>query len=308
MTQRNEIDFDNDKRYLPYLDYGFVGLRDAMGDDYSIVEAARTSYGKGTKGVSNDRTLIRYLMRNHHTSVFEMVEFKFHLKMPIFVARQHIRHRTASVNEYSARYSIMSDEFYIPELDRLQSQSKTNNQGSDEALVGLELEMVDNTIKRISKECYQDYLTLINDENGAKYNIIERKGLSRELARMVLPVNIYTEMYWKINLKNLLHYINLRADGHAQYEINLLANAMAKFVKQRCPIAWEAFEDYILNGVNLSSMESKLVELIVHESNQFGITFKDAFAKLNSKHDGKICENYRLSQRESKEFKTRWNL
>lgn len=304
MTPQSEIKDNAD--YIPVLDHGFVGLVDAMGDDQSIVKAARVSYGSGTKTSREDRGLIRYLMRHKHSTPFEMVEFCFHLKMPIFVARQHIRHRMASVNEYSARYSLMSDEFYIPELSRLQSQSITNNQGSDKPLTGLELEMADNTIKRVSKESYQEYLTLINNENGAQYNILERKGLARELARMVLPVNNYTEMYWKIDLKNLFHYINLRADKHAQYEINKLAEAMAEFVKKRCPLAWEAFEDYMLNGSELSRMEQNLLNMIIDESNASDISFQSAFNQLN--HNNNIGDSVGLSPRELREFKTQWKL
>jgi thymidylate synthase (FAD) len=197
MTLWNEVQ-DNDA-YVRVLDLGFVGLVDVMGDDAAIVQAARTSYGKGTKSVSEDRGLIRYLMKHSHTSVFEMVEFKFHIKLPIFVMRQHVRHRTANLNEYSGRYSVMTDEFYIPELSRLQAQSSINKQGSEGQLEGQELEMVHNTIKRISSDAYLDYLSLINEEGGRAYNIEDRQGLSRELARIILPQNNYTECYWKID-------------------------------------------------------------------------------------------------------------
>ena len=234
MTLRSQV--ENDPYYLPLLDHGFVGLKDAMGNDNAIVEAARTSYGDGTKSVNEDRGLIRYLMRHQHSTPFEMVVFKFHLKMPIFVMRQHVRHRMASINEYSGRYSVMTDEFYIPELSRLQSQSSINKQGSGNQLEGLELEMAYDTIKRVSAENYVDYLSLINEDGGRDYDIENREGLARELARMVLPVNNYTELYWKIDLKNLFHYIKLRADHHAQKEIQDLANAIGHFVKQRCPV------------------------------------------------------------------------
>ena len=236
MTLWSEV--SEDTKYTKVLDLGFVGLIDVMGDDSSIVQAARTSYGKGTKSVSEDRGLIRYLMKHHHTSVFEMVEFKFHIKLPIFVMRQHVRHRTANLNEYSGRYSVMTDEFYIPDLGRMQAQSVTNKQGSGTLLQGQELEMAHNTIKRVSADAYADYLSLVNQDGGRAYNIEDRQGLSRELARIILPVNNYTECYWKIDLKNLFHYIKLRADHHAQWEIQEFARALAAFVKARCPVSY----------------------------------------------------------------------
>lgn len=310
MTLKSEI--INDENYIPILDHGFVGLVDVMGNDSSIVQAARTSYGKGTKSISEDRSLIRYLMRHQHTSVFEMVEFKFHLKMPIFIMRQHVRHRTASLNEYSGRYSIMTDEFYIPDTARLQAQSKTNNQGSGEQLQGLELEMAYNTISRVSNESYVDYLSLANEPGGRDYSFENRKGLSRELARIILPVNNYTELYWKINLKNLLNYIKLRSDSHAQEEIQIVSNALASFVKKICPIAWEAFEDYSQNSINLSSMNKALLDDIMKTSVIHNVDIKTAFkllVGLESKDDiSHLCKTYKLSIREYKEFKDMFNF
>jgi thymidylate synthase (FAD) len=303
MTTIADIDFDN-KPYVRYLDHGFVGLKDVMGDDAAIVEAARTSYGKGTKSVSEDRALIRYLLRHQHTSVFEMVEFKFHLKLPIFVMRQHVRHRTASINEYSGRYSVMTDEFYIPELSRLQAQSSLNKQGSGNQLQGLELEMVNNTIQRVSAENYMDYLSLINEQGGRDYNITDRQGLSRELARMVLPVNNYTEIYWKINLKNLLHYLKLRADGHAQQEIQDLANAIAGFVKHKCPLTWEAFEDYWQGAHSLSRPDQRFLADIIQRSNSQQISFASAAEQILTSCD--LMLDYNLSKREQAEFTARW--
>ena len=310
MTARSDIDFDKDSRYLPYLDHGFVGLKDAMGDDAAIVEAARTSYGDGTKSVNEDRGLIRYLLRHMHSTPFEMVVFKFHLKMPIFVMRQHVRHRMASINEYSGRYSVMTDEFYIPELARLQAQSSINKQGSQGQLVGQELEMAHNTIQRISEDNYVDYLSLINEEGGRDYNIEHRQGLARELARMVLPVNNYTELYWKIDLKNLFHYIKLRADHHAQKEIQDLANALGHFVKQRCPVAWEAFEDYWQHATTVSRLEKNLLQDIIEYGNRTTMPFAKSYEYMIQHVGDKkaLYTKYGMSKRELAEFEAQWKL
>ncbi len=308
MTLWNEVQ-DSDA-YVKVLDLGFVGLVDVMGDDSAIVQAARTSYGKGTKSVSEDRGLIRYLMKHSHTSVFEMVEFKFHIKLPIFVMRQHVRHRTANLNEYSGRYSVMTDEFYIPDLHRLQAQSSINKQGSEGQLEGAELEMVYNTIKRVSADAYADYLSLVNEPGGREYDMQDRQGLSRELARIILPVNNYTECYWKIDLKNLLHYIRLRADHHAQWEIREFAKALANFVKQRCPIAFEAFEDYMEHAVSLSRMDQVLLQDIITYSNKWCMSFVDSYARLITQAGGQkaLYSQYGMSKRELIEFETKWQL
>ena len=237
-----------------------------------------------------------------------MVVFKFHLKMPIFVMRQHVRHRMASINEYSGRYSVMTDEFYIPEEARLQTQSSINKQGSGDGLEGQELEMAYNTIKRISAENYIDYLSLINEEGGRQYNIEDRKGLSRELARIVLPLNNYTELYWKIDLKNLFHYLNLRADHHAQKEIQDLANAIGGFVRARCPVAWEAFEDYMRGAVTLSRMEQNLMRMLIDQSNESNYGMHHAWHALNEAHGGKLHDFVGMSKREVKEFSSRWGF
>ncbi len=310
MTTRSEIDFDKDRSYLPLLDHGFVGLVDKMGDDRAIVQAARVSYGDGTKSVNEDRGLIRYLMRHQHSTPFEMVVFKFHLKMPIFVMRQHVRHRMASINEYSGRYSVMTDEFYIPEHDRLQAQSSINKQGSGDQLEGQELEMAYNTIQRISADNYTDYLSLINEEGSRAYNIEDRKGLARELARIVLPVNNYTELYWKIDLKNLFHYLKLRADHHAQKEIQLLANAIGEHVKQHCPVAWEAFEDYWQHAITVSRLEKNLMSDIIECSNHTNMSFSQAYKWLVMQAGEKkaLWNKYGMSKRELGEFETQWKL
>lgn len=229
------------------LDHGFVRLVDHMGGDDAIVQAARVSYGKGTKKVSQDRGLIRYLMRHRHTTPFEMVEFKFHCKMPIFVARQWVRHRTANINEYSLRYSEASDEFYIPRSQDILFQSATNKQGRSIDDVPAELkEKVQKYFRDISKLTYDAY----QDMNEA--------GIARELARGILPVNIYTEWYWKNDLHNIFHFLHLRMDSHAQYEIRVFADAMAEYVRRVAPIAYEAFEDYIVKGLRFSGVEQAI--------------------------------------------------
>lgn len=301
-----------DKNYKKVLDHGFVGLVDYMGNDSAIVQAARTSYGKGTKTPSSDRSLIRYLMRNYHTSVFEMVEFKFHIKMPIFVMRQHVRHRMASINEYSGRYSVMSDEFYIPEASRLSAQSTTNKQGSGGMLDQLEAEIALNTIQRVSSETYVDYLSLIGEQGGRDYGLENRQGLTRELARTVLPINNYTELYWKIDLKNLLNYLNLRADHHAQWEIQQFAGAFAQFVEQICPFAFEAFNDYWNwnNITTLSRMTNNLMQEIITTSNLHNISMQMAFDKIRAGFVDEVeFSNYfNLNKRELVEFCQKWQI
>ena len=229
----------------PVLDHGFVRVIDYMGDDAAICQAARVSYGKGTKSVSNDAGLIRYLMRHWHSTPFEMCEIKLHVKLPVFVARQWIRHRTANVNEYSARYSILDREFYIPAPDHLAAQSTTNNQGRGEALQGEEAERVLRLLQEDSMRAYDHYEEMIGQDG--------QQGLARELARMNLPANVYTQWYWKVDLHNLLHFLRLRADHHAQYEIRVYAEELCKIVADWVPAAYGAFEDYRMGGANLSA-------------------------------------------------------
>ncbi len=226
------------------LDHGFVRVIDYMGDDNAICQAARVSYGKGTKAVSNDAGLIRYLMRHWHSTPFEMCEIKLHVKLPVFVARQWIRHRTANVNEYSARYSILDREFYIPAPDHLNAQSVINNQGRGELLEGEEAARVLQILKDDSNHAYDSYEAMISDEG--------QSGLARELARMNLPMNIYTQWYWKVDLHNLFHFLRLRADSHAQYEIRVYADAICKIVADWVPAAFGAFEDYRMGGAQFS--------------------------------------------------------
>ncbi len=237
---------------LPVLDRGFVRVIDYMGDDGAIVQAARVSYGRGTKKVSDDRGLINYLMRMRHTSPFEMCELKLHVKLPIFVARQWVRHRTANVNEYSARYSVLADEFYVPAPEHVASQAGSNRQGRDRVLDPLQATAVRETVRANAERAYADYLALLNqDEAGAALEP-EREGLARELARIVLPLNTYTEWYWKTDLHNLLHFIALRADPHAQYEIRAYAEALLDVVRRWTPLTCAAFEDYRLHAAELS--------------------------------------------------------
>ncbi|MGB8621601.1 MAG: FAD-dependent thymidylate synthase [Paracoccaceae bacterium] len=229
----------------PVLDHGFVRVIDYMGDDAAICQAARVSYGRGTKSVSNDAGLIRYLMRHWHSTPFEMCEVKFHVKLPVFVARQWIRHRTANVNEYSARYSILDREFYIPAPDDLAAQSTTNNQGRGDMLQGEEAARVLEILKSDSTRAYDHYEEMISQEG--------QQGLARELARMNLPANIYTQWYWKVDLHNLFHFLRLRADAHAQYEIRVYADAICDIVADWVPAAFKAFEDYRMGGATLSA-------------------------------------------------------
>ena len=235
----------------PVLDHGFVRVIDYMGDDSAIVQAARVSYGAGTKHVQNDEGLIRYLMRHWHSTPFEMCEVKLHVKLPVFVARQWIRHRTANVNEISGRYSILDREFYIPAPEHLAAQSVVNNQGRGEVLAGEEAARVLDLLKSDANRAYDHYEGMLSQDG--------QQGLARELARMNLPANIYTQWYWKVDLHNLFHFLRLRADAHAQYEIRVYAEAIAACVKDWVPLAYAAFEDYRMGGVTLSA---KAVECV----------------------------------------------
>ncbi len=262
------------------LDKGFVRLVDLMGSDESIVQAARVSYGKGTKTVSEDRNLIRYLMRHRHTSPFEMVEYKFHIKLPIFVARQWIRHRTANVNEYSGRYSIMPDEFYIPSKEDVRTQSKTNKQGRSEEPIPEE----------IAKEFLED-LQETQELLYQKYNDYLTKGIAREISRINLPLSTYTEWYWKIDLHNLLHFLELRLHPTAQFEIREYAKIIAQIVQATCPMAYEAFQDYRLNAITFSAPEIKILKKMIQyklpsfdEMLEMGLTKREVeefFSKLS---------------------------
>ncbi len=238
---------------IAVLDHGFVRVIDYMGNDDAVVQAARVSYGRGTRKLREDRGLIRYLLRHRHTTPFEMCEIKYHVKLPIFVARQWIRHRTANVNEYSARYSILDREFYVPAPEHLGTQSAANRQGRGEVLEGDEARRVLDLLRADAERVYDDYVEMLNeDEEG---NVVEpsRAGLARELARMNLSLNFYTQWYWKIDLHNLMHFLSLRADDHAQYEIRAYAEAMIETLEKWVPLAHEAFTDYRTGGVELSA-------------------------------------------------------
>ena len=248
---------------IEVLDHGFVRVIDYMGDDSSIVQSARVSYGKGTKKISNDKGLIKYLMRHRHSTPFEMCEIKFHIKLPIFIARQWIRHRTANVNEYSARYSILDKEFYIPSAENLAAQSAINKQGRGDTLSDDEASNVIQILKKDAEQTYSNYETLLNENSGG--NIIDesKSGIARELARMNLTLNTYTQWYWKIDLNNLLHFLALRADDHAQYEIRVYADIMLDIVKRWVPLTYAAFEDYRIGGTELSAKEITLMKKLL---------------------------------------------
>lgn len=248
---------------LPVLDHGFVRVVDYMGDDAAIVQAARVSYGKGTRRVSEDAGLINYLMRHRHTTPFEMCEIKYHVKLPIFVARQWIRHRTANVNEYSARYSILDREFYLPAAENLGVQSASNRQGRGEALGGKDAERVMQLLREDSERAYAHYAEMLNEDEHGQPVDPDRQGLARELARMNLSLNFYTQWYWKTDLHNLLHFLSLRADPHAQYEIRVYAEAMLETVRRWTPIAYEAFLQYRLGGFSLSAAGLEVVRKLL---------------------------------------------
>ncbi len=244
---------------LPVLDHGFVRVVDYMGDDGSIVQAARVSYGRGTRAVRDDRGLINYLMRHRHTTPFEMCEIKYHVKLPIFVARQWIRHRTANVNEYSARYSVLDKEFYVPAPAHLAAQSQTNRQGRGDVLEGAEAERVLTLLTSDAERAHDHYVEMLNADDSGTQLDPQRRGLARELARMNLSLNFYTQWYWKIDLLNLLHFLSLRADSHAQYEIRAYAEVMLDTVKRWVPAGHAAFVEYRANSANLSATAIKVV-------------------------------------------------
>ena len=294
MTLRTEIDFERDKNYVPVLDHGFVGLIDHMGNDSAIVQAARVSYGAGTKQVQDDRNLIRYLMRHEHTTPFEMCSVKFHIKLPIFVMRQLVRHRTASMNEYSARYSVLTDEFYIPELENIQPQSTSNKQGREEGEWDFQKKRdIQHAFQRSFHNAFKEYLLLLGKDDD---------GLARELARSVLPVGGYTECYWTANLKNFLHMARLRMDPHAQWEIRKFADAMYQLAKPLFPEACQAFEDYAVNTVKFSSGEFDLLKSLI---------CTDKWATLTAKYgndEKALGQDAGLGVRELKEFKAKLGL
>jgi len=252
---------------IPVLDHGFIRVIDYMGDDTSIVQSARVSYGKGTKKVSTDSGLIKYLMRHWHTTPFEMCEIKYHVKLPIFIARQWIRHRTANVNEYSARYSILDKEFYLPSPENLAAQSKSNRQGRGEVLEGEQAKEVLDLLKQDAEKTYNDYEIMLNERFDGTTIDENKKGLARELARMNLTLNTYTQWYWKTDLLNLMNFLRLRADSHAQYEIRTYADNMLDTLKKWVPITYEAFMDYRVGGTEVSSKGKLIIQQLIKGEN-----------------------------------------
>ena len=248
---------------MPVLDHGFVRVVDYMGDDTSIVQSARVSYGKGTKKVSTDSGLIKYLMRHRHSTPFEMCEIKYHIKLPIFIARQWIRHRTANVNEYSARYSIMDKEFYVPEKQHLAAQSTNNRQGRGDLINGKQADSILKILKEDAERNYQHYEEMLNEKYDGSIIDDNKQGLARELARMNLTLNSYTQWYWKTDLLNLLNFLALRADSHAQYEIREYANVMLNTVKKWVPTTYDAFIDYRVGGMELSAKGKIVIQKMI---------------------------------------------
>lgn len=289
MTVWNDV--KDDPQAIKLLDHGFVVLHDVMGSDAEIAQAARCSYGAGTKSVSDDRNLIRYLVRHHHTSPIEMVELKFQIKLPIFVMRQHVRHRTASLNEYSGRYSEMTDEMYMPEPWRFQNQSKDNKQASGDSLNGVQVEFC------------KDALINSYDNTFDNYRGCLEEGLSRELSRIQLPVANYTECYWKIDLKNFLHYVYLRNHPHAQYEVRVYAEAMYNLVKKHVPLTCEAFEDYWHAGNTgvFSRMEMDILRRIVNSDAWIDLLYQQRNVEG-------MMGKFGMSKKEISEFASKLNL
>ena len=252
---------------IPILDHGFIRVVDYMGNDSSIVQAARVSYGKGTKKVSTDSGLIKYLMRHWHSTPFEMCEIKYHVKLPIFIARQWIRHRTANVNEYSARYSILDKEFYLPSEENLAAQSKSNRQGRGDVIEGEQAKKVLNLLKTDAERTYNNYEEMLNERYDGSVIEENKIGLARELARMNLTLNTYTQWYWKTDLLNLMNFLRLRADHHAQYEIRAYADAMLDTLQRWVPITYEAFMDYRVGGTEVSSKGKLIIQKLIKKEN-----------------------------------------
>ena len=248
---------------IPVLDHGFIRVVDYMGNDTSIVQAARVSYGKGTKKVNTDAGLIKYLMRHWHSTPFEMCEIKYHVKLPIFIARQWIRHRTANVNEYSARYSILDKEFYLPQQEHLAAQSQINRQGRGDTLKGEQAKQVLDLLKNDAEQTYKNYEKMLNERYDGRIVDENKVGLARELARMNLTLNTYTQWYWKTDLLNLMNFLRLRADDHAQYEIRAYADAMLDTLKKWVPTTYEAFMDYRVGGTEVSAKGKSVIQKLI---------------------------------------------
>jgi thymidylate synthase (FAD) len=308
MTLQSEV--AGDGRYVSVLDHGFVGLVDHMGDDAAIVSAARVSYGNGTKSVREDRSLIRYLVRHKHTSPLEMCEVKLHLKLPIFVMRQLVRHRTSSLNEYSGRYSVLTDEMYVPELENILPQSKTNKQGRAGELSAEDAVKARDLIQQSTSDSYNTYLQLLGEAPADFSEDFPEEGVARELARITMPVAGYTELYWKQNLHNLFHMLRLRDDSHAQWEIQKFAQAIYQLVKPLYPAACEAYEDYIRDARTLSGMDVELLQALIIRSNEYDLSMSEAFDHIKAQFEteAEFIEHFRMSKRELTEFKATFKL
>jgi thymidylate synthase (FAD) len=300
--QRPNVPYFDDilGRQIPILDHGFVRLIDYMGDEAAIVQAARVSYGTGTKAVSEDRGLIRYLLRQRHSTPFEMIEIKLHVKLPIFVARQWIRHRTANVNEYSARYSILDREFYLPEPSVLAAQATNNKQGRGEVVPPEYAERVRQLLIDSCTRTYDEYSDLINDDGTGSPEDPEVPQLARELARMNLNLNYYTQWYWKIDLHNLLHFLGLRMDSHAQYEIRVYADVIGGLIENGYPNVWDAFLDYRLNAATLSYPQLRLVQEMLAELG--GAAGRKVCQAVLDDADGRLGEKGLITKREKDEL------
>ena len=274
---------------MPALDHGFVRVIDYMGDDTSIVQSARVSYGKGTKKVSTDSGLIKYLMRHWHTTPFEMCEIKYHVKLPIFIARQWIRHRTANVNEYSARYSILDKEFYLPSSENLAAQSASNRQGRGDVIEGEQAKEVLKLLKKDAERTYDNYEMMLNQRFDGSTIDENKKGLARELARMNLTLNTYTQWYWKTDLLNLMNFLRLRADNHAQYEIRVYADIMLDTVKKWVPITYDAFMDYRVGGIEVSEKGKFVIQKLIKGEK---VSIEDS--KLSKREWNELMESFEL--------------
>ena len=308
----NRADVADDINYTPILDHGFVGLVDHMGSDQAIVDAARLSYAKGTKQVNSSRGLVRYLLSHRHTSPFEMCEIKLHLKIPMFVMRQLVRHRTSSLNEMSARYSILPNEFYIPDAEALQPQSATNKQGRAGELTDRTKEVIQQIFTVHGEASYALYEELLNDpedttDHSEFYENLDfdenYPGLTRELSRMVLPVNVYTELYWKQDLHNMLHLVKLRADPHAQYEIRVLAEAMHAHLVKLYPETMEAWNDYVREASTFNRMDITLLRMLVKDSKEFKDIYKAMAKEFPTRKDFASSQGMTVRELDSFEAK-----
>ena len=277
---------------MPALDHGFVRVVDYMGDDTSIVQSARVSYGKGTKQVSTDKGLIKYLMRHWHSTPFEMCEIKYHIKLPIFIARQWIRHRTANVNEYSARYSILDKEFYLPTQENLAAQSSSNRQGRGDIIDGAQAKEVLELLKSDAERTYDNYETMLNERFDGSIIDKSKKGLARELARMNLTLNTYTQWYWKTDLLNLMNFLRLRADKHAQFEIRVYADLMLDTLKKWVPMTYEAFMDYRVGATEVSAKGKIIIQKIINGEK---VSINDS--GLSKREWNELMESFNLKER-----------